>query len=82
MGTKASCKYGYVNPEVESQVEALKSKRTEAYVEVDRYDVGMILADIVRSAREVRSESLLEELDALYSNIEIQARQQGIRDFD
>ena len=54
-------------------MELLPSSKVEKGVRVARIDpcwVSMWIADIVRSAKEIRSQSLVDELDALCSVLE------------
>jgi hypothetical protein len=63
-------KYGYPFPE---EAELLRSSNAEKGVHgarIDAYWVSMWIADIVRSAKEIRSQSLFEELDALCNVLE------------
>lgn len=63
-------KYGYPFPE---EAELLRSSKVENGVHVahiDEYWVSMWIADIIRSAKEIRDQSLLEELDALCNVLE------------
>jgi hypothetical protein len=63
-------KYGYPFPNEEQKLR--DSMAVEGYhrVSIDAYWVEMMLADLSRSAREVRSRRLLQELDALCSVLE------------
>lgn len=63
-------KYGYPFP---SEAELLRSSKVKDgwhVVQVDAYWIGMWTADIVRSARAIRSQQLLEELDELCDVLE------------
>lgn len=63
-------KYGYPFPE---QEEALRSSRAVAgyhRVRIDAYWIDLMIGDLVRSAKEIRSRVLLEELDALCCALE------------
>lgn len=69
--TKRECtlllKYGYPWPDVAERLR--KSRPVKGYhcVPIDAYWIEMMLADIVRSAKEINSAALLQELDALCS---------------
>ncbi len=60
-------KYGYPWPEVAERVRDSKAARGYHRVPIDAYWIEMMLADIVRSAKEINSPTLLEELDTLCS---------------
>jgi len=60
-------KYGYPWPEDAERLRNSKAVKGHHRVPIDAYWIEMILADIVRSAKEVSSPALLEELDALCS---------------
>ena len=63
-------KYGYPFPE---QEEALRSSRAVAgyhRIRIDAYWIDLMSGDLVRSAKEIRSRVLLEELDALCCALE------------
>ena len=60
-------KYGYPWPEVAERLRASKTVKGYHRVPIDAYWIEMMLADIVRSAKEISSPALLEELDALCS---------------
>jgi len=63
-------KYGYPFPDEAELLESSKVKNGLHVVQVDVYWIGMWIADIVRSARTLRSQRLLEELDALCDVLE------------
>jgi len=69
--TKRECtlllKYGYPWPEEAKRLRESKAVRGYHRVPIDAYWIEMMLADIVRSAKEISSSTLLEELDALCS---------------
>jgi hypothetical protein len=58
-------KYGYPFPEHAELLRASEFKNGWHIAHIDPYWVSMWIADIVRSARSIRKQSLLEELDAL-----------------
>ena len=60
-------KYGYPWPDVAERLRASKAVRGFHHVPIDEYWIEMMQADIVRSAKEISSSALLEELDALCS---------------
>jgi hypothetical protein len=63
-------KYGYPFPEEAELLRSSTVKKGLHIVHVDAYWIGMWIADIVRSAKTVRSQHLLEELDALCDVLE------------
>jgi hypothetical protein len=60
-------KYGYPFPDEAQLLRSSKVEHGMHVAHVDAYWVSMWIADIVRSAKEIRSQSLLDELDALCS---------------
>lgn len=60
-------KHGYPWPDVAERLRASKAVRGFHHVRIDEYWIEMMQADIVRSAKEISSSALLEELDALCS---------------
>lgn len=58
-------KYGCPWPEDEERLRASRAVEGVHYVRIDAYWIEMMIADVSRSARTIRSEALLEELDAL-----------------
>jgi hypothetical protein len=63
-------KYGYPFPEQEETLRESKAVRGYHRVRIDSYWVEMMLADIVRSARQISNRALLEELDGLCSALD------------
>jgi hypothetical protein len=63
-------KYGYPFPEQEETLRESKAVRGYHRVRIDAYWIEMMLADIVRSARQISNRALLEELDALCSTLD------------
>ena len=62
--------YGYPWPEDEERLRASRPVGGYHRVRIDVYWIEMMIADLVRSAKEIRSRRLLEELDALCSALE------------
>jgi hypothetical protein len=60
-------KYGYPWPDVAESLRSAKAVKGYHRVPIDAYWIEMMQADIVRSAKEIGSPGLLEELDALCS---------------
>ncbi len=60
-------KYGYPWPDVAEKLRNSKAAKGYHDVPIDAYWIEMMLADIVRSAKEINSAALLQELDALCS---------------
>lgn len=58
-------KYGCPWREDEERLHASRAVEGVHYVRIDAYWIEMMIADVSRSARTIRSEALLEELDAL-----------------
>lgn len=67
---KLLLKYGYPFDEAEQPLRASRAVKGYHRVQIDAYWLEMLLADLSRSTREVRSQSLAEELDALCSVLE------------
>ena len=69
--TKRECalllKYGYPWLDVAERLRDSKAVRGCHRVPIGAYWIEMMLADIVRSAKEINSAALLQELDALCS---------------
>lgn len=66
--------YGYPFPAEEQRLRESRAVRGIHRVRIDAYWIEMMIADLVRSAREIpkqaRNQALLEELDALCSTLE------------
>jgi hypothetical protein len=60
-------KYGYPWPDVAERLRGSKAVKGYHRVPIDAYWIEMMQADIVRSAKEISSSALLEELDGLCS---------------
>ena len=58
-------KYGYPWLDVAEKLRSSKAVEGYHHVPIDAYWIEMMQADIVRSAKEIRSSSLLEELEGL-----------------
>jgi hypothetical protein len=63
-------KYGYPFSAEERKLCASKAVDGIHQVRMGAYWIEMMLADLVRSAKEIRSHRLLDELDELYSVLE------------
>jgi hypothetical protein len=59
--------YGYPFPEQERRLRVSEAVKGWHRVRIGAYWIELILADLVRSAKEIRNGPLLAELDALYS---------------
>lgn len=64
-------KYGYPFPEQEKLFEAVKNKSGYHKIKIDKYWLELIVGDLCRSIREVKSDALQEELDALCGHLDI-----------
>jgi hypothetical protein len=64
---------------VEAQLQALASQPDTAHITLEPFDLEHLLADLVYSAKRLRRTALLEQLDELYTELELQARHQGVR---
>lgn len=62
--------YGYPFPEHERRLRASKAVKGLHRVRIGAYWIELMLADLVRSAKEIGSGSLLQEIDALYSALQ------------
>lgn len=63
-------KYGYPFPEAEEPLRNSRAVKGYHRVRIDAYWIEMMVADLSRSAREIRSRTLLEEIDALCDVLE------------
>jgi len=63
-------KYGYPFAEEAQRLKDSRAVRGYHRVQIDAYWVEMMVADIVRSAKKIRSRALLDELDALCDVLE------------
>jgi hypothetical protein len=75
---KLALKYGYPFPEQEEQLGNSQVINGMHVAHIDPYWISMWIADLVCSAKEIRSQGLLEELDALCDVLET-AEQQNPR---
>ena len=64
-------KYGYPFPDELEKFKTISGKSGWQTVEIDDYWLELIIGDLCRSMREVKSDSLLEELDALCDTLEM-----------
>jgi hypothetical protein len=62
--------YGYPFPEQEQRLRDSKAMKGLHRVRIGSYWIELMLADLVRSGREIRNRALLDELDALCSALE------------
>ena len=62
--------YGYPFPDEEQALRASKPVGGIHRVRLGAYWIELMLGDLVRSAKEIRSRRLLDELDELYSALE------------
>ena len=60
-------KYGYPFPDEEQKLRASKAVKGMHRVRLGAYWIELMLGDLVRSAKEISSRRLLDELDELYS---------------
>jgi hypothetical protein len=67
---KLVLKYGYPFPEEAELLRKSPARNGMHLVHIDQYWISMWIADIVRSAKEIRSQILLEELDSLCDVLE------------
>lgn len=63
-------KYGYPDPDHAEQLRSSPLRNGMHRTHVDAFWIPMWTADIVRSAKTIRSQQLLEELDALCDVLE------------
>ena len=63
-------KYGYPFPDEEQKLRASKAVGGIHEVRLGAYWIELMLGDLARSEREIRSHRLLDELDELYSVLE------------
>jgi hypothetical protein len=62
--------YGYPFAEEEQRLRDSRAVRGIHRVRIGAYWIEMMIADLVRSAKEISENALLEELDALCSTLE------------
>ena len=70
-------KYGYPFPDEAQKLRDSKAVQGYHRVPIDAYWIEMMLADVVRSAKTIRSASLLEELDTLCSVLDCALANRG-----
>ena len=63
-------KYGYPFPDEEQKLRSSKAVEGIHRVRLGAYWIELMLGDLARSEREIRSRRLLDELDELYSVLE------------
>ena len=63
-------KYGYPFDEQEKTLRASRAVKGSHRVRIGAYWIEMMVADLVRSAKKLRSPALLEEIDALCDVLE------------
>lgn len=63
---------------VEAQLKALEHQPGKGIVTIEPFDLAHLLADLVYSANRIRRAALLEQFDELYTDLENQARRQGM----
>jgi hypothetical protein len=62
--------YGYPFAEQEQRLRASKATKGIHRVRIGAYWIELMMADLLRSAREISNRRLLDELDELYSALE------------
>lgn len=67
----------YPFPELEEQLTKLSSTNQAATVTIEPFYLDRLLADIVYSSKRLADDRLVEELDDLYTRLEMQAKRQG-----
>ncbi len=67
---KLVLKYGYPFPDEAELFKPFAGKAGYHTLDIDQYWLEMIIADLSRSMREVKSHSLIDELDELCSVLE------------
>lgn len=68
-------KYGYPFDNEKTQLEAFQRREEPGQLSVGHYYLSMMIADLVRSAKSIRSAVILDEIDALCCLLE--AAEQG-----
>jgi hypothetical protein len=79
---KLILKYGYPFPDQEEIFLPISGKEGFHVIHIGKYWLQIILGDLCRSIREVRSESLQEELDSLCDNLEGSIKYPHVRVFE
>lgn len=67
---KLILKYGYPFPEQEVLFKPVSGKTGWHTIEIDKYWLELIIGDLCRSMKEVKSYNLREEIDALCDTLE------------
>lgn len=67
---KLILKYGYPFPDQKEIFLPISGKDGFHVVNIDKYWLEIIIGDLCRSLRDVKSESLQEDLDSLCNNLE------------
>ena len=71
--------YGYPFDDLSAQHAGLENASGSVTVTMEPFYLDALLADLVRSAKETEDQQLLDELDALFAEIEVHAVGQGYR---
>ncbi|WP_152659009.1 hypothetical protein [Arsukibacterium sp. MJ3] len=79
---KLILKYGYPFPDQEKIFLPISGKSGLHLLHIDKYWLENIVGDLCRSIREVKSESLQEELDSLCDNLESSIKYPHVRVFE
>ncbi|MDQ2694532.1 MAG: hypothetical protein M3Z21_03965 [Pseudomonadota bacterium] len=70
--------YTYPFDKLLAQLKALDAQPGKVLVTMEVFDLEHLLADLVYSAKRIRRAALLEQIDELYTDLENQARRQGV----
>jgi len=71
--------YGYPFEDFGAQLSRVEGTNNSTTLMIDPFYLDALLADVSRSAKEIDDPHLLDELDALCTEIEIQTGAQGYR---
>lgn len=71
--------YGYPFEDFGKQLSGAESVKGISTLTIEPFYFDALRGELVRSAKEIEDEELLEEIDALYSELEHQAAQQQYR---
>lgn len=71
--------YGYPFDDFADQLASAESVKGSCIVTIEPFYFDALLADLVRSAKEIDDAKLLAQIDTLYSDLENQAMRQGYR---
>ena len=63
-------RYGYPFEEAKAQLEGFNGTKGPYRSKIYSYCLSMMIADLVRSAKTIRTDATLEEIDALCSKVE------------